>query len=60
MPDTPINKELEPIVGEGDAMLLLKLLNNCNEDLNSGTHKVKLMPTMVQQNNSYEVSVICF
>jgi hypothetical protein len=51
---------LESIVGEGDAALLLELLDNLNEDLDSGTRKVELTPTMVRQDDSYEVLVIRF
>jgi hypothetical protein len=51
---------LEPIVREGDATLLLKLLDNLDEDFDSRARKVQLPPTMIREDDSREVLIICF
>ena len=58
--DAPIDKELEAIIGEGDAALLLELLDNLDENLDSGPRKVELTTAMIRQDDSCEVLVIRF
>ena len=59
-PDATIDEELEPIVREGDAALLLKLLDNLDENFDSRTRKVQLPPTMIREDDTREVLIICF
>ena len=59
-PDATIDEELEPIVREGDATLLLKLPDNLDENFDSRTRKVQLPPTMIREDDTREVLIICF
>jgi hypothetical protein len=59
-PDAPINEELEPMIGEGDATFVLEFLDNLDENLDSGPRKIELTSSMVRQDNTCKVLIIRF
>ena len=59
-PDTTVDEELEPIIREGDATLLLELLDNLDENLNSRARKVQLPPAVIREDDTGEVLIIRF
>lgn len=59
-PGATIDEELETIVREADATLLLELLDNLDENFDSRTRKVQLSPTVIREDDTCEVLIICF
>ncbi len=58
--DATIDEELEPIVRKGDATLLLELLDNLDDNLDSGARKVQLTPTVIRKDDTRKVLIIRF
>lgn len=58
-PDATVDEELEPIVRECDATLLLELLDDLDENLDSRARKVQLTPTVIREDDAGKVLVVC-
>lgn len=59
-PHTSIHKQLEFRIRERDSTLLLELLDDLNEDFDSGTGEIELATAMVGEDDAGEVEVVGF
>lgn len=59
-PDATIDEELEPIVRKGNPTLLLELLDDLDENLDSRARKVQLTPTVIREDDTGKVLVVRF